>query len=418
MAPRRKGPAVFLIRQSKPEDVATLLKLARTVYFINLPPDERIIANKVQHSARCFRRLVGKEEPARARKAGKPIPLDGLAATERDSDSFMFTIVDPEGGAIGTSQVRAHMGGPGNPNWRFAISEKKFYSEALRFGTTHTVGRLDGDETGPTEVGGLVLDPGFRGHSQRPGRLISFVRFHFIGLYRETFAATVLGEMLGQVTSDGESPFWDAFGRKFIPYKYADADRFCQYDRSFISDLLPKDEVFLTLLPMEIVKLIGQVSPDTLPARRILEQLGFRYRGFVDPFDGGPHLDVPTDAIPLVKWTRRAELGKPLAAERCRVRAIVSATSSEGEFRATETLVDARADGPVRMTTEAMSLLGVVPGGEIGITPLKHFASSAFKPNARATNKPAVQPASLPRSSKPRPSLAKRTPPTKRTTRS
>ncbi|MFO0831220.1 MAG: arginine N-succinyltransferase [Phycisphaerales bacterium] len=390
---------MFLIRQSKPEDVSTLLKLARTVYFINLPPDERIIAGKVEHSRRCFRRLVGKEETHRARKS-KPLPMDGLAATERDSDSFMFTILDKEGGPIGTSQVRAHMGGPGNPNWRFAVSEKRFYSEALRFGTTHTVGRLEGDETGPTEVGGLILDPGFRGHSLRPGKFLSFVRFHFIGLYRAVFARTVLAEMLGHVTSDGDSPFWDAFGRKFIPYKYADADRFCQYDRSFISDLLPKEEVYLTLMPMEIVKLVGQVSTDTAPARRILEQLGFKYRGCVDPFDGGPHVDVPTDSIPLVKWTRRAPLAKPVEAAKCRARAIVSVMSHEGEFRATETLVDAPAQGSVRIPTEAMELLGVQAGDEVGITPLKQFAATHKHDHARpspGTRAQAVPPAPAPR---------------------
>lgn len=378
---------MFLIRQSKPEDVSTLLKLARTVYFINLPPDERIIAGKVEHSRRCFRKLVGKDEGGRSRK-GKPMPMDGLAATERDSDSFMFTILDPEGGPIGTSQVRAHMGGPGNPNWRFAITEKRFYSEALRFGTTHTVGRLDGDETGPTEVGGLILDPGFRGHSLRPGKLLSFVRFHFIGLYRQVFADTVLAEMLGHVTSDGDSPFWDAFGRKFIPYKYADADRFCQYDRSFISDLLPKEEVYLTLLPMEIVKLVGQVSGDTAPARRILEHLGFKYRGYVDPFDGGPHLDASTDAIPLVKSTRRGEVGKPGTPEKCKARAIVSTMNTEGDFRATEAPIDAGATGQVRLLPETMELLGVSTGDEVGITLLKQFAGSskpAAKPPAEAT---------------------------------
>ncbi len=368
---------MFLIRQAKPEDTSTLLKLARTVYFINLPPDERIIANKIEHSRRCFRRLVGKAEAPRSKKPSKTIVMDGLAATERDSDSFMFTILDQEGGPIGTSQVRAHMGGPANPNWRFAVSEKRFYSEALRFGTTHTVGRLDGDETGPTEVGGLVLDPGFRGHSMRPGKLLSFVRFHFIGLYRTVFAETVLAEMLGHVTSDGDSPFWDAFGRKFIPYKYADADRFCQYDRSFISDLLPKEEVYLTLMPMEIVKLVGQVSTDTIPARRILEQLGFKYRGFVDPFDGGPHLDAKTSDIPLVKWTRRVTLAKPAAIAQCKTRAIVSAMSTEGEFRATEAMIDAPAKGPARFTPEVMELLGVKTGDEVGLTPLKTFAASA-----------------------------------------
>jgi arginine N-succinyltransferase len=381
---------VFLIRQSKPEDVSTLVKLARTVYFINLPPNEQIILNKIDHSVRCFKAVSGGPKAKSKGQAKAPAKSsgsrEGLAASERDSDMFMFSILEPEGGVIGTSQVRAHMGGPGNPNWRMAISEKKFYSKALRFGTTHTVGRLDGDPSGPSEVGGLVLDPGFRGHSKRPGRLISYVRFHLMGLYRASFADTVLAEMMGVVTGEGDSPFWDQFGRKFIPHKYADADRFCQYDRSFITDLLPKEEIYLTLLPMEVVKLVGEVSEETKPARKILENLGFQYRGYVDPFDGGPHLDCPTDQVPLVKWTRRAVVGKPTTLVRCNEQAIISVMNTEGEFRATEVQVEAGETGPVRLLPEAMELLQVSAGDALGFTPLKHFAGKATQADTKAEN--------------------------------
>ena len=49
---------MFLIRQSKPDDASTLHKLARMVFFINLPPDEQIIKGKIEHSVRCFKRVA------------------------------------------------------------------------------------------------------------------------------------------------------------------------------------------------------------------------------------------------------------------------------------------------------------------------------------------------------------------------
>ena len=55
----------------------------------------------------------------------------------------------------------------------------------------------------------------------------------------------------------------------------AEADKFCQYSREFMTSLLPRDEIFLTLLPPEARALIGQVGTDTAPARRMLEELGF-----------------------------------------------------------------------------------------------------------------------------------------------
>jgi len=395
---------VFLIRQSKPDDTSTLLKLARMVYFINLPPDELIIAQKIEHSHGCFRRVSHG-----VTAAAKPAPKDkkkkapaatssngttskrkgsaggGLAAMEHESDMFMFSIIEPDSGAvIGTSQVRAHQGGPGNPNWRMRVGEKKFHSPSLGFGTTHTVAQLDGDTSGPSEIGGLILQPSHRGHKLRPGRFLSFVRFHFMGLHRALFAPTVLAEMMPPVTSQGDNLFWDTFGRKFIPVKYAEADRFCQHNRAFISDLLPKDEIYLTLLPLEAQNMVGVVSRETIPARRLLESLGFKYRGYIDPFDGGPHLDAVTDQIPLVAATRMSEVGKPTTDDRCDTPAIISTLDGEGEFRATETFVEVGKDGPVRLTQQAMELLGVQTGAPLGVTPLGRFGLTRDEPEAPA----------------------------------
>lgn len=388
---------MFVIRESKPEDVSTLVKLARTVYFINLPPDERIIADKVEHSRRCMRSLVGLGEtsPKPKKRSGgtSANPTKGLAGREAESDSYMFSIIEPASGSIvGTSQVRAHMGGPGNPNWRMRISEKKFYAPSLRFGTTHTVAQLDGDESGPSEIGGLILDPGFRGHPLRPGRFLSFVRFHFMGLYRERFADTVLAEMMGPVNSDGDSVFWDAFGRKFIPVKFAEADRFCQHNRAFISELLPKEEIYLSLFPLEVQNLVGAVSRETIPARRLIESLGFATRGFVDPFDGGPHLDAATDTIPLVKNTRRMGASVSSNPRKCTVAAIVSVMSTEGEFRAAESWIEPLAKGAesVRVLPQAAEALGIESGATIGVTPLGKFGLAASEaPHVRNDAQPA-----------------------------
>ena len=373
---------MFLIRQSKPEDVSTLLKLARTVYFINLPPNEQLISAKIEQSAACFRKVAGLADPAKTRRRHNHAPVGGY---DFDTDLFMFSIVDRESGqVIGTSQLVSHMGGPGNPNWGMRVNEKKFHSDSLRFGTTHTVAQLFGDESGPTEVGGLILDPGFRGHRRRPGRFISFVRFHFIGLERKTFADRVLAEMMGPITSEGDNIFWDAVGRKFIPVKYAEADRFCQHNRQFISELLPKDELYLTLLPLEVMNSVGVVPRETLPARRLLESLWFRYRNVIDCFDGGPHLDAPTDEIPLVASTKRLN-SRPADDAACTSAAIVSVLSREGDYRAIETWVQLAPDSVGLLPTD-FEALGTDPGATLGVTPLGIFGSSRAelsRPNRR-----------------------------------
>lgn len=380
---------MFVIRQSQPDDVSTLFKMAKMVYFINLPPNEQIILSKIEHSNRCFAKLIeGDDKRGATKKHNKE--GSGLAAMEQDSEFFMFSMEEvpaesnsknnkPSGDRlIGTSQVRAHQGGPGNPNWAFKITERKHHSDSLKFGTSHSVGQLYGDESGPTEIGGLILQPSYRGHADRPGRLLSFVRFHFIGLHRAIFAERVLAEMMAPVSAEGDNILWDAFGRKFIPVKFAEADRFCQHNRSFIPDLLPNEEIYLTLFPLEVQNALGVVSKETVPARRLLESMGFRYRGFIDPFDGGPHLDAPTDDIPLVRDTRLAKAGRALSAKESGEPAIVSYTSRERGFRAVQVNVSYdETSGVVRVPAAAMAALGAKIGATLGFTPTGSWLAKA-----------------------------------------
>ncbi|CAG1003385.1 arginine N-succinyltransferase [Phycisphaerales bacterium] len=362
---------MFLVRQSKAADVSTLLKLARMVYFINLPPNETIMQGKIDHSARCFKRISGaKVEQREKPRKRKPSKISGWAEVEEESDAFMFTIEDTETrGVIGTSQIRAHQGGPGNPNWTFRITEKTFRSQRLGWGSTHKVGQLFGDETGPSEIGGLIIQPSYRGHKLRPGRLLSFVRFHWLALHRELFADRILAEMMGPVTEEGDNIFWDNFGRKFIPVRFGEADRFCQHNRNFISELLPKEEIYLSLFPLEVQNQIGVVGRETIPAVRLLEDLGFKNHGFVDPFDGGPHLDAVTAEVPLIRDTRRVEAARATNSDRCTTPAIISTLDKDGELRATETRVELLEDA-ARVPANALTLIQAKAGTEIGLTSL------------------------------------------------
>ena len=196
-----------------------------------------------------------------------------------------------------------------------------------------------------------------------------------MGLFRETFSDRIIAEMAPPVTPEGDNLFWDAFGRKFIPVKYAEADRFCQHNRAFISELLPKEEIYLSLLPLEVQNQIGAVSPETVPARRLLESLGFSYRGIVDPFDTGPHLEADTDKVSLVNETRRLTLGKPTTPERCTTPVMLSTMNDDAEFRALETFAEVEGDS-VRVPRPVMDALTASPGAMVGMTPMEAWVRS------------------------------------------
>ncbi len=359
---------MFFIRQAQPDDASTLLKLAKMVHFINLPADPDIIARRIAQSRKSF---------------------EGKARNKRER-VFMFVLEDTDtGNVIGTSSIVSCISWPGRPHTFLQIRKREFFSQDLQTGQVHLTLQLGTDESGPSEIGGLILGPSYRGHTLRLGAFLSLVRFHFIGLNRKSFADKIIAEMMGPLTPDSRNLLWEYLGRRFINLQYAEADRFCQHSKEFITSLFPKEEIYVSLLPPEARQLIGRVGPETEPAKAMLEGLGFRYHGQIDPFDGGPYLEARVDEISLVNTTRTMTLGSasgPFAGE-----AMLSATGEFG-FRAVRTSYVLEGD-TVSIAPEYVELLGVKPGATVGVTLLKSpadsdGASSKNTPAERALGEP------------------------------
>ena len=278
---------MFIIRQAVMEDLPTLLKLAKMVHFINLPADPDIIGGKIAQSRLSF---SGKVRSAHERQ-------------------FMFCLEDTEtGNVVGTSSIIACVSWPGHPHTYLQVRKRECYSNDLQTGQVHMTVQLGTDETGPSEIGGLILGPSYRGHKLRLGTMLSLVRFHFIGGNRKWFPQRIIAEMMGPLTPDSRNLLWEYLGRRFINLSFAEADRFCQHSKEFITALFPKEEIYVSLLPPEARNLIGKVGKETEPARALLEGIGFKYKNQVDPFDGGPYLDAVIDEIPLVRDTKKVKL--------------------------------------------------------------------------------------------------------------
>lgn len=360
---------MFLIRQGKQSDRDVLLKLAKMVHFINLPADQDVIADKLRLSAASFR-SVRHGEPSK--DAGALPEVKSLGGAAGSSPLFMFTAEDlSTGNIVGTSTLVSRMGGPGKPNVAMKLRKREFFSSDLQSGTSHITAQLVLDESGPTEIGGLIVGPSFRRHPLRVGRQLSLVRFHYLGLHRERFQDRVLAEMMAPLTPDARNTFWEYFGRRFINLTYDEADRFCQKSREFMTSLLPREEIYLTLLPPAARALVGEVGKDTIPARQMLEKLGFVYQNMVDPFDAGPHLEARTDDISLVKDTRLIDLAEPIKVGAGEGMAFVSVDqplSGSEQFRCVWTEFAVR-NGAVSIPDDAMAALDAAVGSTVGFTP-------------------------------------------------
>jgi len=365
-----KSSPQFVIRRAMNSDLPTLHKLSKMVHFINLPPDQEIIADKIRNSRQSFLRAA--RDAKTVHKPQSHSVTSGLSEKTLMSDIFMFVIEELNTeGCIGTSQVVSQMGGPGHPNVCFKLETREKYAEDLKFGTKHTVAQVYLDESGPSELGGLIMQPSFRGHKLKLGKFTSLVRFHFIGLHRKMFRPTILAELMAPITSKGESLVWDSLGRRFIPLSYDEADRFCQYSRNFMTDLLPEGDIHLSLLPPQARAQVGEVGPETVPARRMLERLGFEYNGFVDPFDGGPYITAKTDEIEIIKNTFASTLGTSIKHEQTNQVGIVSVLNNDGDFRAVQCAFQIDRAGKIRVTSDTAIALRAEPGMTAGCTPMR-----------------------------------------------
>ncbi len=350
---------MFLVRPATLEDASTLLKLAKMVHFINLPADPEIIRDKIVRSRKSF--------------AGEP-------ASERERE-FVFVIEDTNtGNVIGTSSVIGCLSWPGHPHTYLKVRRRELYSTDLQTGQVHVTVQLCTDESGISEVGGLVVGPSYRGHEQKLGMVLSLIRFHFIGRHRDWFSDSILAEMMGPLTADSRNLFWESVGRRFINLSFAEADLFCQRSKEFITSLFPPGEIYVSLLPAVARHLIGKVGVETEPARRLLESLGFEYKGQVDPFDGGPYLEAKLDDIALVRTTRNTTLAK--SAGKFPLTGFVS-VHRKANFRGIRTAY-AEVGDAISVPDDVVEVLKVGTGDELAVTPLP---VKAKKPAAEKSTK-------------------------------
>ncbi len=295
---------IFIFREASLADEDAILELARELDTLNLPPERNFIRGLLERSVESF---AGGSDP------------DLFDPTRR----FLFVLEGGDGRVVGTSMIHAQHGTPSEPHVFFRVDTQERYAkirldnaEERQVHMVHTILTLGQTYQGPSEVGGLVLSPALRGHPNKLGRLLSLARFVFMAGRRAWFRDRVLAELLPplQFLEDGtRSPLWDALGGRFTGLTYDEADALSRDDKEFIWKLFPLTPVNASLLPRNVQDILGQVGPDSQGARRLLESIGFSYSGRIDPFDGGPHFEVATDDITLIRDARgyRPEVGVP-----------------------------------------------------------------------------------------------------------
>ena len=284
----------FLVRNVQRRDLQELCKLASQLVLFNLPSEQGRLEEKIELSEKSFAKQI---------------------TDERRCFLFVCEEVSTKK-IIGCSQIKPQQGTVSNPSYSFRVMEKEFESSLLQKKIKHQVLRFTERTECVTEMGGLVVDKGYRKKPEKLGRMVSFSRFLYMANHLDEFTKTLQVELAPLLREDGGSDFWSALGERFTGLSYQEADVLSGESKKFISELFPQDDIYLSLLGEKAQAVLGRVSSQTEPALRLVQKMGFQYIGEVDPFDAGPHLRCPTEDLFLIKEAREREVAATMGREK------------------------------------------------------------------------------------------------------
>jgi len=340
---------VLILRPVRADDLDALTALAEQLDSVNLPGDRDFLEERIETSLRSFADEIENWR-------------EGV---------YVFVLEDTDAGrCVGTSMILAKQGRPGKPYFWLAESQEERRSADLEVRFVHTKLQLQHTEDGPTEVGGLILDPTYRRHPQKCGKALSIVRFAYISMHPEHFEREVIAEMLSPFDASGRNLLWDAFGARFTGLTYREADHLSSRTKQFIIDLFPREPVYATLFPEEVQAVIRKPGETAKAALRILEKIGFHYLGQVDPFDGGPYYGASRETIAPVRDRRQLVLPGKVYEREASANATLALLSAQGELGFRATVVDLDDDGAPRVSEQCRAALGVGAGDRVHVTPL------------------------------------------------
>jgi arginine N-succinyltransferase len=157
------------------------------------------------------------------------------------------------------------------------------------------------DKEGPTEICALFLHP--KARKEGLGKLLSLSRFHFIAAFPERISNQVFAILRGFIDEQGDSPFWDAIGRHYIPISFEQLTNEREVNEAAVLAKIP-EVIAIDSLPENAQKVIGEPHVDGEIALEMLIKQGFKKTGEVDIYEGGPRVMANTADIKTVQESR------------------------------------------------------------------------------------------------------------------
>jgi arginine N-succinyltransferase len=339
-------PHPYLLRAATPADLPHLERFASVsaVGITTLPADRTRLLDRLERSAQAF-------------------ASDDASSGE---EIHLFVLEDlASGRVIGTSGIAASAG---FADRFYSYRNEMVVHASAALGLSNRVHTLHlcHDLTGHTLLTSFYIEPEHE-HTLAP-QLLSRARLLFIAEFAERFSDRIAAESPGLADEQGQSPFWDAVGRRFFDMDYPEAERLAGgRSKAFIAELMPQAPIYVPLLPQGAQWAIGQLhAVAQLPFSILLDE-GFDAETYVDIFDGGPTVDA---RVAMLKTVRRSRVlpCRPAATD-ATTRLHLVGTTERRDFRATLAPL-ALADGRAVLSPEAADRLAVLDGDPLRVAAL------------------------------------------------
>ena len=336
---------MLVVRAIKTSDLDALLDMASQVGsgMTTLKPDRQMLGDRVAVAVASFAQTIAPEK--------------------RD---YMFVMEDTSTGRMaGVCAIKGAVG-LNEPFYNYRIGTLVHSSRELDIFTRMETLYLSNDLTGSTELCSLFLHPDYRfGHN---GKWLSKSRFLFIAQFPHLFTEKLIAEMRGFQEDDGSSPFYEGLGRHFFKMDFDHVDELTALGKkSFIAELMPRQPLYVDYLPTSAQEVIGKVHRNTQPARKMLEQEGMHFEGYVDIFDAGPVLQGRVSELRAVRQSEIVTVTEGVAPPNSD-HTLVSNTVMQ-DFRMIVACAAPSSDA-IALTTAQLELLHCAHGDQVRTLPL------------------------------------------------
>ena len=234
-------------------------------------------------------------------------------------ESYLFVLEhvleqSGSGAIVGTAAIHASAGSNGT---YFSFRNDVIQQVSRDLNISHSVHALTlcSELTAYSQLSGFFVSN--RASAGLEAALLSRARLLFAVLAPHRFADRFFVPLAGVTDQDGQSPFWEALGRKFFKMDFLAAERIIggARNRTLIVELMPHYPVYVPLLPGDAQAVMGQIHGDGELAFNLLTEEGFEADDYIDIFDGGPILQAHKNALrsfsgSLVRQVAQAEPGK------------------------------------------------------------------------------------------------------------